>query len=94
MASRTEPIGDKPGERVQALVEGVDGAPLVFADLDTLPDNGFPELAGVVDGVRLRASVADLPRIAASAGPLPPVGPTLRETLGLPRPANRFATTR
>ncbi|TCK22151.1 LLM class flavin-dependent oxidoreductase [Pseudonocardia endophytica] len=62
------------------------------------------ELAGVVDGVRLHPAVlaSDLPVLAervlpelASAGLLltPRAGDTLRTTLGLPRPANRFATT-
>ena len=55
-------------------------------------------LAAVVDGVRLHpAEIAvDLPLLAArlaetGTGPAP--GPTLRDVLGLPRPANRFATT-
>ncbi|MEV8511757.1 LLM class flavin-dependent oxidoreductase [Dactylosporangium sp. NPDC051484] len=55
------------------------------------------ELSGVVDGVRLHPARLDeelpilaervLPAVAARAA-----GPTLRDTLGLPRPANRFAT--
>ncbi|WP_433889955.1 LLM class flavin-dependent oxidoreductase [Streptomyces sp. CA-111067] len=60
------------------------------------------ELAGSVDGVRLRPAVlgTDLPVLArqvlpalADAGPHRPPRPgaTLRDTLGLPRPANRFA---
>ncbi|GIF05224.1 LLM class flavin-dependent oxidoreductase [Actinoplanes siamensis] len=51
-------------------------------------------LGPIVDGVRLRLAdpVADLPRIAAVLGRAPVTGPTLRDTLGLPRPANQFAT--
>jgi alkanesulfonate monooxygenase SsuD/methylene tetrahydromethanopterin reductase-like flavin-dependent oxidoreductase (luciferase family) len=60
------------------------------------------ELAGSVDGVRLRPAVlgTDLPVLAgqvlpalADTGPHRPPRPgaTLRATLGLPRPANRFA---
>ncbi|MFE6973128.1 LLM class flavin-dependent oxidoreductase [Streptomyces sp. NPDC057682] len=61
-------------------------------------------LAGPVDGVRLHPAVlaTDLPLLAAHVVPAlaaaglhrPPVpGATLRDTLGLPRPANRFAAT-
>jgi alkanesulfonate monooxygenase SsuD/methylene tetrahydromethanopterin reductase-like flavin-dependent oxidoreductase (luciferase family) len=69
-----------------------DGAPLVFAVLSS-----SAELAGltdVVDGVLVRVTdvAAELPRLLAAFGPLPPAGPTLRDTLGLPRPANQFAT--
>ncbi len=60
-------------------------------------------LSGVVDGVRLRPAVlaVDLPVLIAQvlpalraeglAQPWPRPGVTLRTTLGLPRPANRFA---
>ncbi|MFJ2960229.1 LLM class flavin-dependent oxidoreductase [Streptomyces sp. NPDC087270] len=62
------------------------------------------ELAASVDGVRLHPAVlgTDLPVITAqvlpalAAGGLhrpPRPGATLRDTLGLPRPANRFAAT-
>ncbi|HVV07830.1 LLM class flavin-dependent oxidoreductase [Amycolatopsis sp.] len=56
------------------------------------------ELADVVDGVRLHPAVlsVDLPLLADWVLPaLPPHPPaeTLRATLGLPRPANRFAAT-
>ncbi|MET8980101.1 LLM class flavin-dependent oxidoreductase [Streptomyces sp. NPDC004539] len=62
------------------------------------------ELAGSVDGVRLHPAVlADdlpvltgqvLPALAAAGLHHPPrSGDTLRTTLGLPRPASRFATT-
>ncbi|MER5676195.1 MULTISPECIES: LLM class flavin-dependent oxidoreductase [Streptomyces] len=60
------------------------------------------ELAESVDGVRLHPAVLAvdlpilaervLPRISASrSGRAPRAGGSLRETLGLPRPANRFA---
>jgi alkanesulfonate monooxygenase SsuD/methylene tetrahydromethanopterin reductase-like flavin-dependent oxidoreductase (luciferase family) len=51
-------------------------------------------LAGVVDGVRLHPAVlaVDLPLLATTLKPRPAAGNTLRETLGLPRPANQFAT--
>ncbi|GIJ57365.1 LLM class flavin-dependent oxidoreductase [Virgisporangium aurantiacum] len=50
-------------------------------------------LAGVVDGVRLHPAklAVDLPRLAAALPGRPDTGPTLRDTLGLPRPANQFA---
>ena len=73
-----------------------DGAPLVFASLAYDGGFGLPvdRLAGAVDGVHARVSdpAVDLPRLIAETGPRPPVGPTLRETLGLPRPANLFAS--
>ncbi|MFC1433827.1 LLM class flavin-dependent oxidoreductase [Streptacidiphilus sp. N1-3] len=61
-------------------------------------------LAEVVDGVRLHPAVlaADLPVLTAEVLPAlaaaglhraPRAGDTLRGTLGLPRPANRFAAT-
>jgi alkanesulfonate monooxygenase SsuD/methylene tetrahydromethanopterin reductase-like flavin-dependent oxidoreductase (luciferase family) len=61
-------------------------------------------LAAVVDGVRLHPAVlaVDLPVIAGTVLPTlsangqlraPRPGDTLRTSLGLPRPANRFATT-
>lgn len=74
-----------------------DGAPLVFADVRVDTDRLRPlldRLTGIVDGVRLHPAdpVTDLPRIIdALPTTLPPVGPTLRDTLGLPRPANQFA---
>ncbi|MFE9249082.1 LLM class flavin-dependent oxidoreductase [Streptomyces sp. NPDC007088] len=60
------------------------------------------ELAGAVDGVRLHPAVlaVDLPVLTGRVLPLlseaglrhpPRPGDTLRETLGLPRPTNRFA---
>ncbi|GAA2714726.1 LLM class flavin-dependent oxidoreductase [Actinoplanes palleronii] len=51
-------------------------------------------LAGLVDGVRLHPAElhVDLPRLATGLGRRPVTGPTLRDTLGLHRPANRFAT--
>ncbi|MGI5240591.1 LLM class flavin-dependent oxidoreductase [Dactylosporangium sp. CA-139066] len=65
------------------------GARLAFADLAGPAD--LARLAGVVDGVRLRIDDLDagLPPVE-----LAPIGPTLRETLGLPRPANRYAIAR
>ncbi|KIF73292.1 hypothetical protein QR77_03530 [Streptomyces sp. 150FB] len=62
------------------------------------------ELAGSVDGVRLHPAVlaVDLPLLTervlpklAAAGPVrvPRPGDMLRQTLGLPRPANRFAAS-
>ncbi|WP_436531347.1 LLM class flavin-dependent oxidoreductase [Actinoplanes sp. HUAS TT8] len=74
-----------------------DGAPLVFADItvtqspDELRDL-VTRLGDVVDGVRLHlADLGDFPRFAAALGREPVTGATLRETLGLPRPANQFA---
>ncbi|WP_433223256.1 LLM class flavin-dependent oxidoreductase [Dactylosporangium sp. CS-047395] len=60
------------------------GAPLVFAsvrDVRAVPP-GF-------DGVHLLGAGDDLPPVQRRAA-----GPTLRETLGLPRPENRFALAR
>ncbi|AEV84067.1 Alkanesulfonate monooxygenase [Actinoplanes sp. SE50] len=75
-----------------------DGAPLVFADLDLAvagddPAGLIDRLGRVVDGVRLHLGDidADLPRIAATLSRPPVTGPTLRDTLGLPRPVNQFA---
>jgi alkanesulfonate monooxygenase SsuD/methylene tetrahydromethanopterin reductase-like flavin-dependent oxidoreductase (luciferase family) len=59
--------------------------------------DGIDRLAGLVDGVRLHPAepAVDLPRLAEALRLQPPAaGTTLRETLGLPRPANRFATAR
>ncbi len=82
------------------------GVPLVFAELDVAfgteqPSTGrlrydgagFRDLAGIVDGVRLHPAdpAIDLPRLAEALPPGVAAGPTLRDTLGLPRPANRFA---
>ncbi|BBH63842.1 monooxygenase [Actinoplanes sp. OR16] len=66
------------------------GAPLVFASVPFLTD--VDEYAGVVDGVHLRGAGLnrDLTRLTDEFGPRLPVGPTLRDTLGLPRPANVF----
>ncbi|GIE88977.1 LLM class flavin-dependent oxidoreductase [Actinoplanes regularis] len=59
---------------------------------DELPEL-IERLGRVVDGVRLHlADPGALPGIAAALGRPPVTGPTLRDTLGLPRPANRFAT--
>lgn len=71
------------------------GSPAALVELLT-------RLAEVVDGVRLHPAVlaADLPVLAAQVLPAlaaaglhraPRPGDTLRSTLGLPRPANRFA---
>jgi alkanesulfonate monooxygenase SsuD/methylene tetrahydromethanopterin reductase-like flavin-dependent oxidoreductase (luciferase family) len=72
-----------------------DGAPLVFADLTGNPAELLgliDRVDGIVDGVRLRLTdPADFPRLAAALGREPVTGPALRDTLGLPRPANRFA---
>jgi alkanesulfonate monooxygenase SsuD/methylene tetrahydromethanopterin reductase-like flavin-dependent oxidoreductase (luciferase family) len=64
-----------------------EGVPLVFADVHGEAD--LTRLAGVVDGVRLHLTDprTELPRFAPGGTP----GPTLRDTLGLPRPANRYA---
>ncbi|GAA4967219.1 LLM class flavin-dependent oxidoreductase [Actinoplanes utahensis] len=80
----------------RAVRARADGARLVFADVDALDVRLLDRLAGVVDGVRLRAAVtgADLPAVAAAIGPPPPARRTLRETLGLPRPANRYTLSR
>ncbi|MFD0522256.1 LLM class flavin-dependent oxidoreductase [Paractinoplanes durhamensis] len=53
-------------------------------------------LGGIVDGVRVHPTEldVDLPRLIAVTGPAPAGGPTLRETLGLARPVNQFATAR
>jgi alkanesulfonate monooxygenase SsuD/methylene tetrahydromethanopterin reductase-like flavin-dependent oxidoreductase (luciferase family) len=59
--------------------------------------DGIDRLAGLVDGVRLHLAepAVDLPRVAALLQSQPVVpGRSLRDTLGLPRPANRFATAR
>lgn len=61
------------------------------ADLHAL----FDRLTGVVDGVRLHPAetAVDLPRLADTCRPRSTAtGPTLRDTLGLPRPANRYAS--
>lgn len=71
-----------------------DGAALVFAELPDLTDPRaqVERLGQIVDGVRLHlADPDDFPRIAAALGREPVTGPTLRDTLGLPRPANQFA---
>ncbi|WP_072803956.1 LLM class flavin-dependent oxidoreductase [Rhodococcoides yunnanense] len=75
------------------------GAPLVFADVDATTD--IASLAGVVDGVRVRAATAEdattfVERILPAldeAGVLrrPAAGKTLRANLGLDRPASRYA---
>ncbi|OLM14093.1 FMNH2-utilizing oxygenase [Pseudonocardia sp. Ae717_Ps2] len=56
------------------------------------------ELDGVVDGVRFHPAVhaVDLPILQSEVLPLlrRPAGATLRESLGLPRPTNRFAGSR
>jgi alkanesulfonate monooxygenase SsuD/methylene tetrahydromethanopterin reductase-like flavin-dependent oxidoreductase (luciferase family) len=73
------------------------GSPSGLTDL-------LAELAGSVDGVRLHPAVlgTDLPVLTAQVLPAlaaaglhrpPRPGATLRDTLGLPRPANRFAAT-
>ncbi len=73
-----------------------DGAPLVFADLTGDPDELLAlidRLGDIVDGVRLHLTdLGDFPRLAAALGRAPVTGPTLRDTLGLPRPANQFVT--
>jgi alkanesulfonate monooxygenase SsuD/methylene tetrahydromethanopterin reductase-like flavin-dependent oxidoreductase (luciferase family) len=53
-------------------------------------------LGDVADGVRLHLArpAAQLSLVAAALGPRPPVGRTLRESLGLARPANQFANAR
>jgi alkanesulfonate monooxygenase SsuD/methylene tetrahydromethanopterin reductase-like flavin-dependent oxidoreductase (luciferase family) len=73
------------------------GAPLVFAEVFD-PDPGdlprlLDRLAHLVDGVRLHPAdpAGDLPRLAEVLAPGGETGPTLRDTLGLPRPLNRFA---
>ncbi|MBB2942698.1 alkanesulfonate monooxygenase SsuD/methylene tetrahydromethanopterin reductase-like flavin-dependent oxidoreductase (luciferase family) [Actinoplanes lutulentus] len=66
-----------------------DGAALVFADLPSADASLLRHLDGVVDGVRIR--VADIPLVTDLLKTRPPAGPTLRDTLGLPRPANQFA---
>jgi alkanesulfonate monooxygenase SsuD/methylene tetrahydromethanopterin reductase-like flavin-dependent oxidoreductase (luciferase family) len=72
-----------------------DGAPLVFADAPgDRPEDVrglLRRLDGVVDGVRFRA-VDPLPLID-EVRPRLTTGPTLRDVLGLPRPANQFAST-
>ncbi|MET7418629.1 LLM class flavin-dependent oxidoreductase [Dactylosporangium sp. NPDC005555] len=60
------------------------GAALVFADVPASFDPSLVE--GLVDGVHFHGGPP--PVITAS-----PHGATLRETLGLPRPLNRFAVT-
>ena len=82
-----------------------DGAPLVLAEVDVRREPGerlpFTEdlpdrLDGVVDGVRLHLADPefDLPRLAALDLSTQPQRPTLRGTLGLPRPVSRYAAQR
>jgi alkanesulfonate monooxygenase SsuD/methylene tetrahydromethanopterin reductase-like flavin-dependent oxidoreductase (luciferase family) len=82
------------------------GAALAFADLPPWSGDAdglagmLRRLDGVVDGARLHLADldADLPRLVEQVLPrlghrAPAPGATLRETLGLPRPANRYAVT-
>ncbi|MEU5694425.1 LLM class flavin-dependent oxidoreductase [Actinosynnema sp. NPDC020468] len=71
--------------------------PLVFLELAVTPDLPavLRDLDGRVDGVRLHPAEDDFGTLFADVLPaldLPPRGATLRATLGLTRPANRFAT--
>ncbi|GAA4253709.1 LLM class flavin-dependent oxidoreductase [Dactylosporangium darangshiense] len=72
------------------------GAALAFAELTGLDDLELrlERLAGVVDGVRLHLPDLELVDRIPPALALAPAGATLRETLGLPRPANRYALAR
>jgi alkanesulfonate monooxygenase SsuD/methylene tetrahydromethanopterin reductase-like flavin-dependent oxidoreductase (luciferase family) len=74
-----------------------EGAPLVFAELEVTARDApslLDRLAATVDGVRLHpASPAELPRLIEALATGNPAGPTLRDTLGLPRPANRYAVS-
>jgi alkanesulfonate monooxygenase SsuD/methylene tetrahydromethanopterin reductase-like flavin-dependent oxidoreductase (luciferase family) len=67
------------------------GAALVFASVfaSVAASADVERLRGVVDGVHLRHDGGPLP----SAPPRPPAA-TLRAALGLPRPANRYASPR
>ena len=82
------------------------GDALVFANLPVTADLAecVRRLAGHVDGIRLLPTdlVAELPWLVERVLPVlraeglhrpPEAGATLRATLGLPRPANRFVTT-
>lgn len=82
------------------------GDALVFTNLPVTADlaERVRQLAGHVDGIRLLPTdlVAELPLLVERVLPVlraeglhrpPEAGATLRATLGLPRPANRFVTT-
>lgn len=82
------------------------GDALVFANLPVTADlaERVRQLAGHVDGIRLLPTdlVTELPLLVERVLPVlraeglhrpPEAGATLRATLGLPRPANRFVTT-
>ena len=77
--------------KTRARQARADGAPLVFASVPFLTD--IDDLTGVVDGIHLRGPdlSRDVSRLAEQFGPRLPAGPTLRDTLGLPRPVNAFA---
>ncbi|HTJ33832.1 MAG TPA: LLM class flavin-dependent oxidoreductase [Dactylosporangium sp.] len=72
------------------------GAALAFAELTGLDDleRRLERLAGVVDGVRLHLPDLELVDQIPPGLALAAAGATLRETLGLPRPANRYALAR
>ncbi|GGM49771.1 LLM class flavin-dependent oxidoreductase [Dactylosporangium sucinum] len=75
---------------VEDPAAAVEPGPLVFAELRSDPAR-LRELGGVVDGVRLHPqSLDELTAIVALAPGRPVAGPTLRDTLGLPRPVNAF----
>jgi hypothetical protein len=88
-------------QRLAELGPWPDGGRLRYVGAATGLVGMLTELAGVVDGVRLRPLVLDedlavlsrlvvpaLVRNRTVARPVP--GASLRTTLGLPRPANRF----
>ncbi|GAA2335917.1 LLM class flavin-dependent oxidoreductase [Dactylosporangium salmoneum] len=88
--------GGSIGEvRRRAELARAGGAPLVFADF--AGPRPLPELLaaldGVVDGVRLHPAAPDDDLAWLSTVDKPPLRATLRETLGLPRPENRYATS-
>ncbi|BCJ48196.1 hypothetical protein GCM10010168_25560 [Actinoplanes ianthinogenes] len=79
--------------RLDAVVAwGTPGRLRLVGDAAELRDL-IERLGTVVDGVRLFPAEldVDLPRIAAALGRGPVAGPTLRDTLGLARPANHYA---
>lgn len=83
--------GDDIGDRAAAA--RADGAALVFADIDDAAET--ESLVGVVDGVRLHLGTRTVQDLAVPAHLIrtPTSGVSLRENLGLVRPASRYAAT-
>jgi len=94
----------RTGAERRAELDGLAGGASSWTGSATELVDVLLALRGVVDGVRLLPSVLDvdlpvlvrdvLPALrVARAVPTPRPGATLRDTLGLPRPTNRFAAT-